>query len=182
MFGFSDALFHIPMKRVDYSTEHIELLLSITSMRTKGEIKHGSRSMNGFYQQCIIQCVSNAFLWPSTYYTADHSIHGAITRSCFNDGPPFSTLAQHWNSIVRIPRGCWDISRSWLTVLTHVFTSPAYRTSPPSPAQSTGTEIPEKVAQQLGQCWANVFDVGSALDQRWASRSSGILPSTDSMT
>ena len=36
------------------------------------------------------------------------SKHGAFIQSCFNVGPPSSTLAQYWNSIGWMSRVCWD--------------------------------------------------------------------------
>ena len=38
------------------------------------------------------------------------SKHETFAQCCFNVGPAFPTLAQHWNSIGRMPRVCWVAS------------------------------------------------------------------------
>ena len=42
---------------------------------------------------------------------------GVFIQCCINAGPPSSTLAQHWYSIGKMPRVCWDCSGMWVVSL-----------------------------------------------------------------
>ena len=55
------------------------------------------------------------------------SKHKAFTQCCVNVGPTSSTLAQHWNSIGRMPRVCWVILIFSVLSLLRTRTPKVYR-------------------------------------------------------